>query len=178
MRYLKTQTLNRRMIYDTRVALDINNTLTTATSNAFVLPKSNGSLTSVQTEGMLRYNTTTHDIEVYSGNPATWRTLRYKEATQITTETYTGDGSSTVFGPLSTQPPTVVESGATWTGANLIVVVGNVLQVYNTNYLIQTGTTIGAPYDSGPNASKYYIKFTSASPGLSTPIVILHGFDQ
>lgn len=178
MRFLKTLTLNRRAIYDDRVALDTNNTLTTAASNAFVLPKSNGSLTSVQTEGMVRYNTTTHDIEVYSGNPATWRVLRYKEATQITPETYTGDGSTSVFGPLSIQPPTIVENGATWTGSNLIVIVGNVFQVYNTNYLIQTGTTIGAPYDSGPDASKFYIKFTSASPGLNTPIVILHGFDQ
>ena len=179
MRFLKTLTLNRRAIYDSRVALTISNDLTLADSRTMVLPKSSSSVSS-PTVGQMRYNTSTDQVEVYQGvgGGATWRSLRFKEATQISRENYTGDGATSVFGPLTYQPPTVVESGSTWTGNNLIVIVGNVFQVENTNYLIQTGTTIGAPYNAGPNASKYYIKFTSASPGLSTPIVILHGFDQ
>ena len=179
MRFLKTLTLNRRAIYDSRVALTTSNDLTLADSRTMVLPKSSSSVSS-PTVGQMRYNTSTDQVEVYQGvgGGATWRSLRFKEATQISRENYTGDGATSVFGPLTYQPPTVVESGSTWTGNNLIVIVGNVFQVENTNYLIQTGTTIGAPYDTGPNASTYYIKFTSASPGLSTPIVILHGFDQ
>ena len=183
MRFLKTLTLNRRAIYDSRVALTTSDDLTLADSRTMILPKSNSTVTGAVV-GQMRYNTTNNQVEVYQGvgGGATWRNLRFKEATQITTETYTGDGTLTVFGPLSTQPPTVVESGSTWTASNLIVVVGNVLQVATTNYLVQTGTTIGTVgainYGTGPNASKYYIKFTSASPGLSTPIVILHGFTQ
>ena len=183
MRFLKTLTLNRRAIYDSRVALTISNDLTLADSRTMILPKSDSSISS-PTVGQLRYNTTTNQVQVFQGvgGGATWRDLRFKEATQITTETYTGNGTSSVFGPLSTQPPTVVESGSTWTAANLIVIVGNVFQTATTNYLVQTGTTIGTDdgtdYSTGPNASKYYIKFTSAPPNLSTPIVILHGFDQ
>lgn len=179
MRFLKTLTLNRRAIYDSRVALTTNNTFTLADSQTVILPKSNSSVAS-PTVGQMRYNTTTDQVEVYQGvgGGATWRALRYKESTQINRENYTGDGVSTVFGPLTYQPPTVVESGATWTGNNLIVIVGNVFQVENTNYLIRLGSALGAPYNTPPNDTKYYIQFTSATPGLSTPIVILSGFDR
>lgn len=179
MRFLKTLTLNRRAIYDSRVALTTNNTFTVADSQSMIIPKSSSSIAS-PTVGQMRYNTTTDQVEVYQGvgGGATWRALRYKEATQINRDNYTGDGASTVFGPLAYQPPTVVESGAVWSGNNLIVIVGNVIQVENTNYLIQLGSTLGAPYNTPPNDTKYYIQFTSATPGLSTPIVILSGFDQ
>ncbi len=178
MRFLKTLTLNRRAVYDSRVALTTSNTFTLADSQSMVLPKSNTSLAS-PTVGQMRYNTTTDQVEVYQGvgGGATWRSLRFKESTQINRDNYTGDGASTVFGPLTYQPPSVVQSGATWTGNNLIVIVGNVFQVENTNYLIRLGSALGAPYDTPPNDTKYYIQFTSATPGLSTPIVILSGFD-
>jgi len=178
MRFLKTLKLNRRTLVDNRVAVDVNNTFTIATTTDMILPKSNSSLTAVQTEGMIRYNTTSKEVEVFSGNPASWRTLRYKEATGIIRETYVGNNSQQVYGPLSVQPPTTVENGTTWTGDNLIVIVGNVYQTWTDNYLIKTGVQIGAPYDTGPNSTKFYIQFTSTTPGLSTPIVILHGFDQ
>jgi hypothetical protein len=178
MRFLKTLTLNRRAVYDSRVALTTSNTFTLADSQSMVLPKSNTSVAS-PTVGQMRYNTTTDQVEVYQGvgGGATWRSLRFKESTQINRDNYTGDGASTVFGPLTYQPPSVVQSGATWTGNNLIVIVGNVFQVENTNYLIRLGSALGAPYDTPPNDTKYYIQFTSATPGLSTPIVILSGFD-
>lgn len=179
MRFLKTLTLNRRAIYDSRVALTTSNDLTLADSRTVILPKSSSSVSS-PTVGQMRYNTSTDQVEVYQGvgGGATWRALRFKEATQINRENYTGDGASTIFGPLTYQPPSVVESGATWTGNNLLVIVGNVFQVENTNYLIRLGSALGSPYNTPPNDTKYYIQFTSATPGLSTPIVILHGFDQ
>ena len=178
MRFLKTLTLNRRAIYDSRVALTTSNDLTLADSRTMILPKSNDTISS-PTVGQMRYNTTSDQVEVYQGvgGGATWRSLRFKESTQINRDNYSGDGASTVFGPLTYQPPTVVQSGSTWTGNNLIVIVGNVFQVENTNYLIKLGSTLGAPYNTPPNDAKYYIQFTSATPGLSTPIVILSGFD-
>jgi hypothetical protein len=180
MRFLKRQTINRRQLKSTTVYSDVDD------ANVYVNPRNSGSLvlpsgTDAQipaspVNGMMRYNVDHSEVQVYQSG--TWRSLRFKEATQINREDYTGDGATSVFGPLTYQPPTTVESGATWSGNNLIVIVGNVFQVHTTNYLIQTGNTIGAPYNTGPNATKYYIKFTSSVPGLSTPVVVLHGFDQ
>lgn len=181
MRFLKTLTLNRRGIYDSRVALTTSNTFTLADSQSMVLPKSSSSVAS-PTVGQMRYNTSSNQVEVYQGvgGGATWRALRFKEATQISRENYVGDGVKSVYGPLSTQPPSTVESGGTWTGNNLLVIVGNVFQVFTTNYEIKLGEDITPTVaDPGPfTTGQYYIQFTSASPGLSTPIVILHGFDQ
>jgi hypothetical protein len=186
MRFLKTLTLNRRAIYDSRVALDTANTFTVADSTAMVLPKSFSSLSTVQTPGMIRYNTSTNEVEVYQGvgGNTTWRSLRFKEAGQITKESYSGDGTNAVFGPLSVQPPTSlsVDGGvaSTWSEDNLIVIVGGVFQIGYTNYVVELGEdiTIGAtalgPYTTG----QYYLRFTSSSPGLSTPITVLHGFDK
>jgi hypothetical protein len=188
MRFLKTLTLNRRAIYDDRVALDINNTFIVADSTAMVLPKSSSSLSAVQVEGMIRYNTNTHDVEVYQGNggSATWRALRFREPGAITQQAAgTGDGFNTVF-PLSPAPASVAANGLTWDLAQqakqIIVIVGNVIQVSGTNYVIKLGENIddngtatpGYPYINGTK----YIQFTSGVPGLATPVVVLHGFDQ
>jgi hypothetical protein len=179
MRYLRQQVLNRRAPYDQRLYVDMTDSIVMTTTNNMLMPKGTTAERPVSpVTGMMRYNTSTNQVEVYQGSSATWRSIRYKEATGITRETYTGDGTTSVYGPLSVQPPTTVESGATWTGDNLIVIVGNVYQTWTSNYLIVTGSTLGSPYDTPPNDTKYYIQFTSASPGLSTPIVILHGFDQ
>jgi hypothetical protein len=157
MRFLKTLTLNRRAIYDDRVALTTEDTFTVATSNNMVLPKSNNSLSAVQVEGMLRYNTTSKDVEVYSGNPASWRTLRYKESTGITQQNLGyGDSDNVFFGPLNPTPPSIVESGTTWGGQNLIVVVENVIQLHGINYtIVQNPTIPGQEYtgDTSANAT-------------------------
>ena len=188
MRILKTLTLNRRAIYDSRVALDTANTFTVADSTAMILPKSDSSLTSVQTEGMIRYNTSTHDVEVYqgTGGSATWRSLRYREPNGIVVQNAgTGNGVNTVF-PLSPQPATTAANGVTWNvtqmAKNIIVIVGNVIQIAGTNYDVIDGAdiTIGpsalGPYTSGQK----YIQFTSYVPGVATPevVTVLHRFDQ
>lgn len=187
MRFLKTLTLNRRAIYDSRVALDTNNNFTVANSTVMTLPKSSSSLSTTQAEGMIRYNTDTHDVEVYqgTGGSATWRALRFREPGAITQQAAgTGDGVNTVF-PLSPQPVATAANGLTWNLAQqakqILVIVGNVIQVSGTNYVLIDGAditvTVGSapgPYTSGTK----YIQFTSGVPGLATPVVILHGFDQ
>ena len=185
MRFLKTLTLNRRAIYDSRVALTTENNFTLADSLSMVLPKSDAVI-SAATVGQLRYNITSNEVEVYQGigGAAIWRSLRFKEANAITQQAIgTGDATNTVFGPLSPQP-IVGESGVTWDvdqyAKQLIVIVGNVFQVSSTNYVVIDGSSIvtgaGAigPYTPGQK----YLQFTSAPPGLATPIVVLHGFDQ
>lgn len=182
MRFLKTLTLNRRAIYDSRVALTTANNFTLADSLSMILPKSN-SVISNPTVGQMRYNTTTNDVEVYqgTGGAATWRALRFRESGAITQQAIgTGDGTNTVFGPLSPQPPTIVANGATWGARNLLVIVGNVIQIATTNYVVLDGASITiGPSALGPyTTGQKYIQFTSSVPGLSTPVVVLHGFDQ
>ena len=185
MRFLKTLTLNRRAVYDSRVALTTENNFTLADSLSMVLPKSDTAISS-PTVGQVRYNVTLDEVEVYQGigGAAMWRSLRFKEPRAITQQAIgTGDGTNTVFGPLSPQP-VVGESGITWDvtqhAKQLIVVVGNVFQISGTNYIVIDGAdiVIGAgavgPYTTGQK----YIQFTSAVPGLATPVVVLHGFDQ
>lgn len=183
MRFLKTLSINRRAIYDDRLAVETDNAVVMRTTNNLLMPKGgDADRPSSPTVGMVRYNTDSNEVEVYQGigGGATWRSLRFKEATEITKETYIGDGVKSVFGPLAVQPPTVIESGGTWTGLNLIVIVGNVFQVWDTNYEILLGADITPTVDDpGPfTPGLYYIKFTSSSPTGMTPIVIIRGFDQ
>ena len=70
------------------------------------------------------------------------------------------------FIPLNPIPPAVVQSGATWGGQNLIVIVGNVFQVFNTNYTI-----------TNPGAGVYNIQFNTAAPN-GQAVSVLHGFDK
>lgn len=175
MRYLRQQNINRRAPYDQRLYVDMTNSIVMTTTNNMLMPKGTTAERPVNPEtGMMRYNTSTNQVEVYQGTSASWRSIRYKEATQILRENYTGDGVNTVFGPLSPQPPTIVESGASWSGDNLFVFVGNVYQIFGTNYEIKDGAILGSPYISGQK----YIQFTSSVPLSEAPIVILHGFDQ
>jgi hypothetical protein len=182
MRFLKRQTINRRQLKSTTVYSDITD------SNVYINPLNSGSLVlpsgtdaqipSSPINGMMRYNVDHSEVQVYQGN--TWRSLRFKESTGITKDSYSGDGSTTVFGPVNPQPPTTVASGTTWNGDHIVVIVGGVYQINGTNYEILDGSaiTIGAgapgPYTTGQK----YIQFTSASPGLATPITLLSGFDQ
>ena len=186
MRFLKQRNLSRRIPNDTTLYSDVTN------SNVYVSPIGQGSLVMPNgptgnqptgLPGMMRYDTTTDQVIVFQGGTygagGQWRALRFKESVGVTRETYTGDGYTAVFGPLNPQPPGIVQNGATWTGDNLIVIVGNVYQTWSSNYLVVTGNTIGDPYNAAPyDGTKFFIQFTSAVPGLSTPIVILHGFDQ
>jgi hypothetical protein len=191
MRFLKTLTLNRRAIYDSRVALNTDNTFTVADSTAMVLPKSENSLTAVQTLGMIRYNTDTDDVEVYqgTGGSATWRALRFREPNGVTVQSAgSGNGTNTVF-PLSPQPATYGANGVTWDvtqmAKNILVMVGNVLQIANSNYVVLDGANIvdagtatpGYPYTSGTK----YLQFQGAIPGAiitGEPVTVIHGLDQ
>lgn len=183
MRFLKTLSLNRRTVYDDRLAVETDNAVVMRTSNNLLMPKG-GTLDRPlsPTVGMIRYNTSTDEVEVYqgTGGSATWRSLRFKESLEIVQQAIgLGDGIEDTFGPLDPQPPAVVANGATWSGANLIVVVGNVFQVWNTNYLIKDGATLNTEKGvSTYTPALYYIQFTSSVPGLNTPVVVLHGFDQ
>ena len=168
MRFLKTLQLNRRAIYDGRVALTTANDFTLTESRSMILPKSSTAITGV--EGQMRYNTGNLQVEVYqSGN---WRSLRYKENTGITQQSLgNGDYVETTFGPLNPAPPTTVENGTAWGGQNLLVIVENVIQIFNTNY------TITQAPGNGKSGTGYWVTFSSPVPG-GKPVIVLHGFDK
>lgn len=180
MRYLRKQVLNRRAPYDQRLYIDATDGVVMALSNNISLPKSSNTIVSPQ-EGMIRYNDGAYNaisnpnggqVEVYQGTQ--WRALRFKEATGITKQPLgVGDAIEQYYGPLDPAPPSVLESGASWTGDNLIVIVGNVFQIYDKNYLIATnppGKTPGKYLDFGTSPL--------GVPPVSAEVFVLHGFDK
>lgn len=142
MRYLRKQVLNRRAPWDQRLSVDINNAVVMNTTNNLTLPTG----TSLQrpvlpANGMIRYNTTVDEIEVYQAS--TWRSLRFKESTQITQQNLgAGDSSNVYFGPLNPAPPISVQSNTTWGAQNILVIVESVIQLATSNYVIEENPTI------------------------------------
>ena len=162
MRYLRRQTLNRRAAYDNTLYVDTNGSVIMGSRTALKLPNGlgddnmspggvgdpNNERPVVPQNGMMRYNETTFDIEVYQGD--TWRALRYRESGQITQQTLgVGDGDTVYFGPLNPAPPDISQNGYTWTGANLLVIVENVIQLHTTNYTVIQNPTFSAEVYSG-----------------------------
>ena len=157
MRYLRRQTLNRRAVYDNTLYVDTNGSVIMDSRTALKLPNGfgddampSGGFGDVDNErpvvpqnGMMRYNETTSDIEVYQGS--TWRALRYRESGAITQQILgVGDGDTVYFGPLDPAPPAISQNNYTWTGSNLLVIVENVIQLHTTNYLVEQNPTFNA----------------------------------
>ena len=167
MKFLKKLQLAKKNLTDDRIAVDANSLIYFESTNAMKLPigttnqqpgQSENTITS-PVNGMVRYNSTTNELEVYQNSA--WRNIRFKEATTITQQSVgTGDGTETKFGPLSPVPTSA---------QNVLVLVENVLQLATTNY-----TLVQNP---GGYAAGWYLSFTSAVP-VGKPVTALHGFDQ
>jgi len=148
MKFLKKSQLNFRNVKDDSIAVQISNEITLDSPNAVRVPKGTasqrpGGVDSINSTslGQLRYNTTSNELEVYqgAGGRAAWRSLRYKESTQIVQQDLgVGDDEEYIFGPLNPAPPTsdLVDDKSTWSGSNLLVFVENVMQLHSTNYVI------------------------------------------
>jgi len=173
MRFLKTLTLNRRAIYDSRVVLNTDNTFTVADSTAMIVPKSQSSLAAVQTNGMIRYNTDTNQFEGRQDN--VWREFRFKEPTAMTVQYLgVGDDVEVDFGPLTPDPYTqytTIESGTTWNAVqmaqNLLVINETVWQIGGYDF-----TVIQKPPALGLDPATY-IRFNIAI-GTGRPVYVIH----
>jgi hypothetical protein len=144
MRFLKRQTINRRQLKSTTVYSDVSDAnvyINPSNSGSMVLPSgTNAQLPASPVNGMMRYNVDLDEVQVYQGS--SWRSLRFKESSNITQQNLgTGDGISNYYGPLSPTPPSIVASGATWGGQNIMVYVENVYQLFGTNYTISQNPT-------------------------------------
>jgi hypothetical protein len=140
MKFLKKSQINFRNVKDNSVAIQIDGEVTLDSPNSVLIPRGLTSERPVSSvtgdiKGMLRYNTTTNEVEVYQGQSgrATWRSLRYKESTQIIRqELGAGDEIEVFFGPLDPAPPlpSLIDDKSTWSGHNLLVIVENVIQLF------------------------------------------------
>ena len=136
MRYLRQQVLNRRSPTDFSIKVDMTDGIVMDTTNNLLMPKGlAGQRPVAPVNGMLRYNTTSDQVEVRQNNA--WRSLRFKESTGITQQTKgPGNDQERHFGPLDPAPPSLVESGSTFGAQNLFVIVENVIQIPNTNFVL------------------------------------------
>jgi hypothetical protein len=156
MRFLRNLNLNPKAPRDQRLNITKSDEVQFNTTRSLLLPSGPSANRAVSpVAGMMRLNTDTGQVEVYQSN--VWRSLRFKEASGITLQNLgTGDGISTLYGPLNPAPPAIVQSGSTWTGANLMVYVENVFQIFNSNYLIaqnpNVDTTVSVLANSGVTA--------------------------
>jgi hypothetical protein len=146
MRYLRRLVLNSKTPSDSSIAVSIGGEIIFDSPYNVTLPRGTNSQKSVDNttfvDGMIRYNTDTDQFQGYQDGA--WRNFRFKESTSITQQSLgSGNDISKRFGTLNPAPPSTVESGTTWGGQNLIVVVENVFQVHTTNYtVVQNPVTI------------------------------------
>jgi len=167
MRFLKQQTINRRQLRATTVYSDVTD------ANVYINPRNSGSVvlpsgTDAQipaspVNGMMRYNVDHGEVQVYQSN--TWRSLRFKESTTIVQQSLGNlDGYSYYYGPLNASyNPTNVASGTTLGGQNILVLIENVFQIFNTNYVITQNPTAGVTTNAQANAGTSTLTFASTA---------------
>lgn len=168
MRYLQRQLLSNRQVINYGIAVSSGGEVVVNTTNNMLVPKGTTSERPITpSNGMVRYNTTLNEMEVYQGSA--WRRLRFKEPGSIVWQSLgIGDGSTTTFGPI-TNLSTSAASGVTWDvtqiAQNILVLVENVVQIPNTNYQV---TQVGPDY---------YLQFTGPSIA-NKEITVVKGLDQ
>lgn len=190
MRFLKQLNLNRRIANDPSLYVDTaHSNIVMGVKQSLLLPRgSNTDYPSSLINGMIRYNTDSNEVEVYQSNK--WRSLRFKESTQITQQNLgAGDDANVYFGPLnSIYNPSNISSDISsntvnninqYGGQNIIVVVENVLQLFNTNYIVvQNPTIIGESYigtTSSSVSSGKTIYFNTSLVGASPTCAVGNG---
>lgn len=175
MRLLKAQNTNQRNIYGKGVKYDIDDQVIVDSTNVMLIPKGTNAQQPVSpTNGHLRYNTETDEFEAYSDG--VWRNLRYKEPNNdpgiVQQNLGNGDALEQYFGPLDNQDPDT-RYNVPAAAQNILVMVGNVLQIATTNY-----TLVQNPAGKDPG---WYLDFGTSPlgvPDLGEPVTVLHNFDK
>lgn len=190
MRLIKAQNTNQRSIYAKGVKYDVDEQVIVDSSRALVVPigvESDrpgeiGVITGA-TNGQLRYNTTTDELEAYQDGA--WRNLRFKEPNRnpgiIWQPLGVGDltATETVFGELDSQDPNT-DYTVPIASEHILVLIENVIQIPVTNYNIRQTAEVNL---TGPNApytstgSGWWIEFTEAVP-TGKPVTVIHNLDK
>jgi hypothetical protein len=144
MKYLKTKNISKFSVSDKAFIVNPYGRITTNSKNSLQIPVGNDAQrpqTSLTREGQMRMNTQVGGagfglFEVFQAGE--WRTVKFKTPTKVEYQTFPAQGNNieTIFGKLDPAPPTTIENGQPWTGAQIMVYVENVFQLYNTNYTI------------------------------------------
>jgi len=189
---MKAQNTNLRNIYGKGIKYDVNGQVVMDSNDALLVPKgSTADLTTLPVNGHIRYNTDPADPLNPTGpqigfeffNDGSWRRVSFREPKDIVYQTYTGDDTETVFGPLDNQD---VDNPIPASGKNLIVLIENVFQLSETNYdlaesasgvLTRVSDSQVLTGPNGPYADGYYIVFGTAVPDQK-PVTIIHNFDK
>jgi hypothetical protein len=214
MKFLKQSQLNGRNLKDQSVSVAIDGPNDNSVdrdarvvfdvTNSVQLPKGStvqrpSSMSPGMTNGIMRYNTTTNEIEVRSAG--VWRRLAYKEPNSIQIQTGPSGGGAiwegnsldggttgeTLFGPLQYNDDNATGAYPSQAAPditkpqNLIVYVENVPQLPNVNYTLESnpaGTPTATCYAGALTyPTGVYIKFNGAVP-FGKPVTVLHGFDR
>lgn len=131
-----------------------NPTITNAIAQSMVLPTgTTANRPTAPVFGTFRFNLSTNKLEIWNGSE--WRTIGSEGVVNLVKDTFTGDGTTTVFGAMS-------YSKTAGNEVTVMVYVGNVYQNPGVAYTFN-GTT--------------NITFTSPPP-LGHSIVVVHGFDS
>lgn len=184
MKFLKKSQVNFRNVKDNSIAIQVDGEVTLDSPSAVLVPRGQTSerpTTSVTSDlnGMIRYNSQTGEFEGRQGD--VWRSFRFKETTQITSQNLgSGDDVELYFGLLDPAPPSTVATGVTWGAQNILVFVENVPQLSELNNysIVQLdGTETGAGYPGAPYAAGWYVKFDTPVP-FGKPVTAIQGFDR
>jgi len=157
MRFVKQLQLNRKLIEDRSVFVDVSGAVSFegGTGGLVIGGGETDERGSTPANGQIRYNTTTGNMEAYVNNA--WETIQTDRANLISIQNLgTGDASETSFGPLSPTPKRA---------ESILVLVENVVQIAGVNYTLTT---------NGDGTKQ--VKFDSAVP-LGKDVTVIHGFD-
>lgn len=183
MKFLKTQNTSRFGLKDNAFKVNPYGRYTMDGVGGLRLPKGTTAqqpnLSGVEmpngANGMLRYNTTTDELECYIAG--FWETVKGSATNSIIQQSTLGPGNfiETKFGPLVPAYAPDYTANAN----NIIVLVENVWQIAGTNFTIVT-TPIGVPSASfyggaGSYPSGYYISFFDAVP-IGKTVTVYYGY--
>lgn len=144
MKYLKTKNISKFSISDRTLIVNPYGRITTNSTNSLQIPVGTDEQkpqTSLQREGMMRMNTGalginvgTAQFEIYQAGA--WRPVKFKVPSQVTYSTPVFANDIETLFRIDPQPPATIEDGVAWTGAQLMVYVENVFQLYNQNFVV------------------------------------------
>lgn len=140
MRFIKRLGLNRKDPANNRFAVQADDRIVTTSKVSLQLPSgATNDRPATPVNGMIRYNTTLNDSEVYNiSGGAGWEKIKTNRQTTVTPQSLgLGNYVNTLFGPLSYDVSTSKPQ-------NVLVFVDNVYQIPTTNYALIAGTSISA----------------------------------
>jgi hypothetical protein len=137
MKFVKRLALNRKDPASNRFAVEADDRIVTTSKKSLQLPSGANSdrpTTSTSVNGMIRYNSTLNDSEIYniSSGPGWEKVLTNRQHTVTIQNLPTRYDSTIYFGPLSYNVDTTKPQ-------NVLVFVDNIWQVPVTDYILRSG---------------------------------------